>query len=303
MAQRASVSTNPMTLTGNPRPKPALPEDDGGPPAPESIPPWVHLIFDDSPAAPTPSRPNTRHYRPPPQHYRPGRKWDHQRDSEPALLGAPIAERQALWKPFMHSGPSPEHGGDAEGATLMSPEWAEENMAIVRRKWEENDEAEVDRNARAKGFWIFSPARRERTMRVFWVSWRLFSIPSAQCLSCNSAGSIKSKSWRRSLSLPPANKVPAPAVEEPIRAPRFPYHRPRLLRRSPRDRGQHPSKRHLRQQRPRSQQPMLHQRLHLHGPRRRLSRPAIHPLRHLGRVHEQTVGPPQPENLPMLHPF
>ena len=52
----------------------------------------------------------------------------------------------------------------------MSPEWMEDNVPITVRSWEEEDEALADKQEELKGFWLLSPEKRERTVRLFWVS-------------------------------------------------------------------------------------------------------------------------------------
>lgn len=142
---------------------------DRDPHVPGSIPPWVHISSaEDDQLIPPPVRPNTRHYKPPPSHYKPGRKWDHRRDAEPPLMSAPIADHQTRWVPFMQSGPHPPW--HEQGAQLMSNEWMEDNVPITVRGWEEEDEALADRPEELKGFWLLSPEKRERTVRLFWVS-------------------------------------------------------------------------------------------------------------------------------------
>jgi hypothetical protein len=150
----------------------AIADDDAeerDPHVPGSIPPWVHISSaEDDTLIPPPVRPNTRHYKPPPSHYKPGRKWDTIRTAEPPLMSAPIADHQTRWVPFMQSGPqAPWH---EQGARLMTPEWMEDNVPITARNWEEEDEALADKQEELKGFWLLSPEKRERTVRLFWVS-------------------------------------------------------------------------------------------------------------------------------------
>jgi hypothetical protein len=129
----------------------------------------VHISSaEDDTLIPPPVRPNTRHYKPPPPHYKPGRKWDQIRTAEPPLMSAPIADHQTRWLPFMQSGPHPPW--HEQGARLMTPEWMEDNVPITVRNWEEEDEALADKQEELKGFWLLSPEKRERTVRLFWVS-------------------------------------------------------------------------------------------------------------------------------------
>jgi hypothetical protein len=150
---------------------------------PGSIPPWVHISSsEDDTLIPPPVRPNTRHYKPPPSHYKPGRKWDSIRTAEPPLMSAPIADHQTRWVPFMQSGPHPPW--HEQGARLMSPEWMEDNVPITVRGWEEEDEALADKQEELKGFWLLSPEKRERTVRLFWVSPFLFTTILRTSLLC-----------------------------------------------------------------------------------------------------------------------
>jgi len=186
MVQRSSSPvSNSMRLSSA-----AIADDDDDaeerdPHVPGSIPPWVHISSaEDDTLIPPPVRPNTRHYKPPPSHYKPGRKWDHIRDAEPPLMSAPIADHQTRWLPFMQSGPHPPW--HEQGARLMSPEWMEDNVPITVRRWEEEDEALADKQEELKGFWLLSPEKRERTVRLFWVSHAYFLhyFLTSVCLSC-----------------------------------------------------------------------------------------------------------------------
>lgn len=172
MAQRSeSLPSSSMRHSSN-----VVDDDDTerDPHIPGSIPPWVHISSsDDDTLLPPPVRPNTRHYKPPPLHYKPGRKWDNIRSAEPPLMSAPIADHQTRWLPFMQSGPHPPW--HEQGARLMSPEWMEDNVPITTRGWEEEDEALADKQEELKGFWLLSPEKRERTVRLFWVSSFLFT--------------------------------------------------------------------------------------------------------------------------------
>jgi len=176
MAQRSeSLPSNSMRHSSAAA---AVDDDDTerDPHIPGSIPPWVHISSsEDDTLIPPPVRPNTRHYKPPPSHYKPGRKWDTIRTAEPPLMSAPIADHQTRWVPFMQSGPHPPW--HEQGARLMSPEWMEDNVPITVRGWEEEDEALADKQEELKGFWLLSPEKRERTVRLFWVS--PFSLQSS----------------------------------------------------------------------------------------------------------------------------
>jgi hypothetical protein len=172
MPEMAQASRSESIPSSSMRHSSAVVDDDDNerdPHIPGSIPPWVHISSsEDETLIPPPVRPNTRHYKPPPSHYKPGRKWDHIRSAEPPLMSAPIADHQTRWAPFMQSGPHPPIHG--QGARLMSPEWMEDNVPITVRGWEEEDEALADKQEELKGFWLLSAAKRDRTVRLFWVS-------------------------------------------------------------------------------------------------------------------------------------
>lgn len=164
----------------------SLSNPDKDPHAVSSIPPWVHVNNAEDTASPTlpppqDVRPNTRHYKPPPNHYRTGRKWDHLRSAEPALLSQAIADEQVRWAPFMSSGPNPhEYEG---GARVVSQSWMEENMPFLSKGWDPSDDAAAEGGLSTgrsglmyRGLWVISPERQERTVRLFWVS--SCSLPS-----------------------------------------------------------------------------------------------------------------------------
>lgn len=169
MAQRESLISSVRAAETHPDPHQA-----------GAIPPWVHANDgedeqDQLLTSPTHARPNTRHYKPP-THYKPGRKWDHYRSAEPALLSAPIAEHQERWKAFMKAGPNPH---EPEGR-VVDAAWMEENMPHMNPNFnlDEDDAASHGITAKGlmyKGMWLISPERQEKTVRLFWVSWyRLF---------------------------------------------------------------------------------------------------------------------------------
>ena len=175
MAQRESLISSVRASSTDPDPH-----------APSSIPPWVHVNdegedHDALLMSPSNARPNTRHYKPPPSHYKPGRKWDHMRSAEPALLSAPIAEEQARWKPFMQSGPNPY---PTEGRMVDAE--MRENMPEMYADWNPDDELETGpgvlsaKGLMYKGKWLISPERQERTVRLAWVS-TLFRLTGCWC--------------------------------------------------------------------------------------------------------------------------
>ncbi|KAJ9621976.1 hypothetical protein H2203_006857 [Taxawa tesnikishii (nom. ined.)] len=131
-----------------------------------SIPPWIHSADDEDEAEQTARllRPSStvtasHHYLPaPPQHNRPpGRKWDHARSAEPALLDHTLSASAERWKPYMMSGPQP---GGFEGARLVSDEWMDENMPDLSQPWHTQDPEEM--SEKVKGFWLFSKTGRKR---------------------------------------------------------------------------------------------------------------------------------------------
>lgn len=166
------------------------PEHD--PHLPESIPPWVHVNGDGDEQAPlfappAPVIPNTRHYKPPSSNLKPGRRLDQYRSAEPGLLSAPIEEHQARWAPFMQSSPALHEQRDVR--IIRSPQWLESNIPISARQWEPEDEINVEATRRIGGLrgimlggkWLISPERQERTVKLFWVSYKplpLLLLPS-----------------------------------------------------------------------------------------------------------------------------
>lgn len=135
-----------------------------------SIPPWVQAAEDDDVTAsqrllpPGSAVAAKHHYLPaPPQHKAPGRKWDHLRDAEPALLDQPLDRSSARWLPYMLSGPQPR---GVEGARLMTDEWMEENTPDLTRPWNPSEGLD-DISEKNQGFWLFSAAgRRDRYDRM-----------------------------------------------------------------------------------------------------------------------------------------
>lgn len=135
-----------------------------------SIPPWVMTADDDDDPnhmhpllLPSSSVPARHHYlHAPQQHKAPGRKWDHLRTAEPALLDQALDVSSARWIPYMHAGPQPH---DTEGARLMPDEWMEKNMPGMSGPWHAH---EVDQTGeKEKGVWFFNRTRRrEAFMRA-----------------------------------------------------------------------------------------------------------------------------------------
>ncbi|KXT13409.1 hypothetical protein AC579_9916 [Pseudocercospora musae] len=150
---------------------------DNDPHQAETIPPWIHINENDEKAPfiqPAPVVPNTRHYKPPPTKYSPGRKLDSYRDAEPPLLSMPINVHQTRWIPFMQSGPNLRETRNQ--GVIMSWEWMGENVPIVKREWEEEDDLDPMGSNRLKGFkgimyrgqWIISPERQQKSVEAFW---------------------------------------------------------------------------------------------------------------------------------------
>jgi hypothetical protein len=86
----------------------------------------------------------------------------------------------------MHSGPNHPGFHEDETGELMSAQWMEEHVPITARKWEEEDEARADLPEKLSGWWLLSPARRERTVRLFWVSAVLGTTPVSHTCVCGS---------------------------------------------------------------------------------------------------------------------
>ncbi|TKX22681.1 hypothetical protein C1H76_5135 [Elsinoe australis] len=85
-----------------------------------------------------------------------GRRWDHLRNAEPAMLDQTLHESSARWLPFMLSGPQYKPI-EVQGAQIMSDEWMEENMAV----WPSNyDTGEDDHPAEKHRSFLFDAARR-----------------------------------------------------------------------------------------------------------------------------------------------
>ncbi|TKA30154.1 hypothetical protein B0A50_02873 [Salinomyces thailandicus] len=156
-------------------------EQEVDPHVPVSIPPWVHnhdsTSVDDANflRAPQNTRPNTRHYKPPPTHYKPGRKWDHMRSPSPPIISSPIADNQARWRPFMYSGPTSQE--QEEQSRVVGQAWLDEHMPALGEGWKEEDDMRVDgeqmqvwsgKGLMYGGRWLISPERQERSVRFFW---------------------------------------------------------------------------------------------------------------------------------------
>lgn len=153
-----------------------------------SIPPWVHTEEDEDNNAdqnqrllpPSAAIPASHHYlpAPPSQHKAPGRKWDHLRDAEPAMLDQPMATNQERWLPYMLSGPHPR---GREGARIVSDEWMDENMAHMTEPWVPEEHSQQEK---PKGYWLFSPARQRDTFARIQVSLFAFNMVHRVCLAC-----------------------------------------------------------------------------------------------------------------------
>nr|POE67101.1 regulator of phospholipase d srf1 [Quercus suber] len=168
---RASLVSNTLAAES------ALRNPQSDPHEPSSIPPWVHV--NDNPHAsasipiPAATKPNSRHYKPPPAHYKPGRKWDHLREAEPPLLSASIAERQIEWNGFMDSGPQPNESR-AERTWVADRAWMDANMPYLSEGYRGDfDDGRVQQIGIAQGLmdsgkWLVSPERQEKTVKLFW---------------------------------------------------------------------------------------------------------------------------------------
>lgn len=169
--QQPAVDSGSSTLDANNETPPSAHDVTADRTPAAAIPPWVqvaHTAEEAERIRRLKDPPNaiyaTHNYLPAPQHKpqqhkAPGRKWDHLRDAEPALLDQPLDVSSARWLPYMLSGPRyPE----AERARLMSDEWMEENMPGMGPSWRTHAEAEAElaEKERAKGFWMFHAAGR-----------------------------------------------------------------------------------------------------------------------------------------------
>lgn len=133
-----------------------------------SIPPWVlteeeeedkhdqrtHLI------SPSRAIPASHHYlpEPPNQHKALGRKWDHLRSAEPALIDQPMEVNQERWLPYMLSGPHPR---GIEGARYVSDAWMDENMPHLTQPWHSEEEKHIEE--KEKRYWLLSRERRKQS--------------------------------------------------------------------------------------------------------------------------------------------
>lgn len=135
-----------------------------------TIPPWVETVADEDHGhdhlqpllRPASTVHAAHHYLPndPHHHKGPGRKWDHRRDAEPAMLDQPLNVSSARWIPYMLSGPQPQ---DVEGVRLVSDEWMNENMPGMAGPWHSHIE-EQEAAEREKGAWLFDADRRHGTV-------------------------------------------------------------------------------------------------------------------------------------------
>jgi len=170
---RDSLSTTINANNNDQSPSQDTPVDDNR--VVRSIPPWVHTENDDDDESsqrqrllPLPSAiPASHHYlpAPPTQHKAPGRKWDHLRNAEPAMIDQPMQTNQQRWLPYMMSGPHPR---GIEGARIVSDAWMDENMTHMNVPWEPSQQDQP--SEKPKGFWLLSPARQRKTFRRIRVS-------------------------------------------------------------------------------------------------------------------------------------
>lgn len=119
-----------------------------------SLPPWIITPdpTDRQHRPQPPPRPQTpvlphHQYLPEAQRGRTarGRRWDHLRNAEPAMLDQTVEQSSARWLTFMVSGPQySQH--EVEGAELMSDEWMEENVPF----WTGDQDLADEHNEREK---------------------------------------------------------------------------------------------------------------------------------------------------------
>lgn len=177
--QEKQPQRDSLSSTAAPNSPPHDPEAD--PHITQNIPPWVHIndSEDEKLLSPEPVVPNSRHYKPPQprtsiaepprdynKHYKPGRKWDHLRSAEPPLPSLAIAQNQERWRTFMSAGPNPVERNDA--ARVVDQAWLDEHMPNLSRPWSPHDYEEADQAGKSEGWWLLSPERQERTVRLFW---------------------------------------------------------------------------------------------------------------------------------------
>ncbi|KAK5112209.1 hypothetical protein LTR62_004370 [Meristemomyces frigidus] len=166
--------------------------EDRDPHQPSSLPPWVHINTSPSSSdrIPTPQNQNAAHlasrakhndHPPPLTHFKPGRKWDHLRDAEPALLSTDIQTHQQRWREFMVSGPNPQEPF-VPGTRVVDQAWMDVNMPHLNSQWDEErdgwhplgeagGEAALQKGFSGlmyRGKWLISPERQERTVMFFW---------------------------------------------------------------------------------------------------------------------------------------
>lgn len=164
-AVRDSLSST-LNINSDQLPSPADPADDNR--AVRSIPPWVHTEEDEADEGdqrahllpPSRAIPASHHFLPEPsnQHRAPGRKWDHLRSAEPALIDQPMEVNQERWLPYMLSGPHPR---GVEGARFVSDAWMDENMPHLTAKWHSEEDKHEDANEKA--YWLLSRDRRKQS--------------------------------------------------------------------------------------------------------------------------------------------
>ena len=137
-----------------------------------AIPPWVHI--NEGSDLHTPLVPPVYVQPVSKKHYKPGRRWDHLRNAEPAFMGEMTAERAVSWQALMESGPQYER---SEGARIVSQQWMDENRPHLNPDYHSDDDEEKPEVHRLtakgmmyKGKWLISPERQEQTVRLFWVS-------------------------------------------------------------------------------------------------------------------------------------
>lgn len=131
---------------------------------PATIPPWIITpdINDKKRQSQLPAKPQTpviphHQYLPEAQRSKAarGRRWDHLRDAEPALLDQTLPESSARWLPFMISGPQ-YHPSEIEGVQVKSDDWMEENVPF----WVADEQLARENHQEKHRSFLFDPARR-----------------------------------------------------------------------------------------------------------------------------------------------
>ncbi|KAG8627246.1 hypothetical protein KVT40_004729 [Elsinoe batatas] len=163
----ASSTVNNNHNTDSPDTKHNEEQDDDPRPQLRSIPPWI-ITPDQHDRRSQLVQPLLRPQTPviPHHQYLPesqrgnrtgrGRRWDHLRDAEPAMLDQTLHESSARWLPFMLSGPQYK-STEVQGSQVMSDEWMEENMPIFASNYDTGEDEHKEEKHRS---FLFDAARR-----------------------------------------------------------------------------------------------------------------------------------------------